>query len=150
MVARTSNGHSPVIVGVSGTAASFAAARQAAEIFGDDREYVLVRAGDPDEDPATIAEELDTAAALNRARCRRQVVLGAAAAALAETAERFGAAAIAIGARADAPTWAQSTVRAVTRAATVPVLVVHYPMDGRRMSPPVQADRSDPQDRIDP
>lgn len=150
MASRSLRGNGPVVVGVSGSAASFGAVARAAELYGPDREFVLVRAGDATEDPDVVDSDLDVAEGLLRGPSRRQVVLGHAVSGLCETADRLDAAVVVIGARAGVPSWAQPTVRGVTRAAGVPVLVVPLTEGLRYGAAPCPTPRTETRDTVTP
>ncbi len=115
----------PVIIGVSGTAASFHAARAAREVYGRGRRYLLVMnvAQLHDDDGRTNRILDDAAAVLAHDADRRIVVGGRPGPALCEVAATTGAGAIVVGARPEPMAWTHPVVGHVLRRAPCPVLL---------------------------
>lgn len=115
----------PVIVGVSGTAASFHAARAASEIYGRGRQYLLVvnvsRLEDDDGRTDRILD--DAVAVLARDAERRIIVGGRPGPVLCDIAATTGAGAIVVGARPEPKAWTHPVVGHVLRRAPCPVLL---------------------------
>jgi len=118
-----------VLIGVSGTAASFHAARTAAEVYGPDRRYLLVvNVVNLHGDHGRAEQILDDAAeVLARDADRRIVVGGQPGPALCEVALTTGAEAVVVGARPEPRSWTHPVVGHVLRRAPCPVLLAVLP-----------------------
>lgn len=119
----------PVIVGVSGTAASFHATREAAAVYGPDRRYLLVvNVVTLDGDGGWADRVLDDArAVLDLAAERRIVVGGRPGPALCDVASSTGAGAIVVGARPEPRSWTHPVAGHVLRRSPCPVLLAVLP-----------------------
>lgn len=119
----------PVIVGVSGTAASFHAVRSAGAVYGADRHYLLVLNVLSLEDDGGRAEQVlnDAAELLALDADRRIVVGGRPGPALCEVAVSTGADAVVIGSRPEPRSWTHPVAGHVLRRAPCPVLLAVLP-----------------------
>ena len=119
----------PVVVGVSGTAASFHAAREAASVYGPDRHYLLVVNVVRLEGDGGRAEQIldDASAVLALEADRRIVVGGRPGPALCEVARSTGAGAIVVGSRPEPRSWTHPVAGHVLRRAPCPVLLAVLP-----------------------
>lgn len=119
----------PVVVGVSGSVASFHAARVAAEMHGDARRYVLVRWVPSLEEGDASARQvlLDAEVVLGRPADRRIVVGGRPGDALVDVAGATGASEIVVGARPEDRSWTHPVAAHVLRHAPCAVLLAVVP-----------------------
>lgn len=119
---------SPVIVGVSGTAASFHAAREAAAVYGPERRYVLVVNVDRLEGDGRAEQILDDAGAVLAMDAERRIVVGGRPGpALCDVARSTGAGAIVVGVRPEPRSWTHPVAGHVLRRAPCPVLLAVLP-----------------------
>lgn len=125
----------PVIVGTSGSAASFHALRSAVSLHGDERAYVVVYAAVTLEDEDHAQRILDDAVDVAGGRAQRRVVLGAPPGeALCAAAAGLEASEVVVGARPTQWAWAHPVAAHVLRHAPCPVLLAVLP-DQMRPSP---------------
>ncbi len=126
----------PVVVGVSGSAASLHAVRAALDIYGPDAGYQLVVAvPDLRRDHGRATEILDDACALLGLPAERRIVVGGEPGpVLCDAAAHAGAVAVVVGARPDAAAWSHPVAAHVLRHAPCPVLLAVVPDAPRRGS----------------
>lgn len=119
----------PVVVGVSGSAASFHACRAAAEVHGTTRRYLLVLSVRSLDDARDHRLLDDATAVLGHPADHRIVVGGAPGDALCDMARSAAASEIVIGARPEDRAWTHPIAAHVLRHAPCPVLLAVLPGD---------------------